>query len=117
MPIARHLLKLYPGGSIRSNAWRAIRKRILERAGYRCEGTPDRPDCRAENGKPHPETGSIVRLTCAHMDHDVSNNSDDNIRALCERCHNLWDLPVRKVNARRTRRGRRAIGDFFEGEH
>ena len=50
MPIPREKLKFYPGGSIRSVAWRVgYRAPILERAGNRCEGTPQRPHCRAEN--------------------------------------------------------------------
>jgi hypothetical protein len=37
MPIRRERLALYPGGSIKSPEWRAIRKRIGERSGWRCE--------------------------------------------------------------------------------
>ncbi|WP_204272270.1 hypothetical protein, partial [Enterobacter hormaechei] len=79
----------YPGGSIRSVEWRReVRAPVLARAGNRCEGTPQHPSCRAENGKPHPDTGSIVVLTVAHMDQDVVDHSDKNLRALCQRCHN-----------------------------
>lgn len=114
-PISRELMALYPGGSIRSPEWLAIRKRILDRAGNRCEGTPMRPDCRAVNGEPHPETGNKrVRLTIAHMNHDVTDNSDGNIKALCELCHNTWDAEKRRQNAGKTIRSRRAIGDLFE---
>lgn len=72
--------------------WRtSIRPRILERAGNACEGSPRYPHCRAANGQPHPVTGSTVVLTIAHLDHDVSNNSDDNLAALCQRCHLTHD--------------------------
>src|SRR5690606_32360440 len=37
MPIRAERLALYPGGSIKSPEWRAIRKRIGERSGWRCE--------------------------------------------------------------------------------
>ncbi len=47
--------------------WRNISRQIREQAGQRCEGTPRFPDCRAENGRLHPETGSRVVLTVAHM--------------------------------------------------
>jgi hypothetical protein len=34
--------------------WKRISREARERAGNRCEGSPTYPDCRAENGKPHP---------------------------------------------------------------
>lgn len=37
MPIKRENMVKYPGGSIRSPEWRAIRARIGERSGWRCE--------------------------------------------------------------------------------
>ncbi|WAC26328.1 hypothetical protein [Ancylobacter sp. SL191] len=43
MPIKRENERLYPGGSIRSPEWRAIRERIRGRAGDSCEecGVPN----------------------------------------------------------------------------
>jgi len=74
--------------------WKAIRERILWRAGQhwdcyhnfheaRCEW------CHAENHAPHPRTGSIVVLTIAHLDHDKENQdvADDRLAALCQACH------------------------------
>ena len=104
MPISKEKMARYPGGSIHSKEWKEFGASIRERAGNRCEGTPQRPDCRAENGKPHPETGSIVVLTIAHMDHDESHCDPDRCRALCQRCHNSWDAPHRQKNAAKTRR-------------
>ena len=69
--------------------WKEIRKEILIRAGNRCEL------CGAENGKPHWKTGSKVVLTIAHLDQDRENNAKYNTRALCQRCHNIIDLPYR----------------------
>lgn len=57
MPISAEKMKRYPGGSIRSPEWLAFRASILDRAGNRCEGTPQNPECRASNGEPHPRTG------------------------------------------------------------
>lgn len=71
--------------------WIWIREGIVRRAENRCEGSPAYPDCRAENGKPHPETGSRVILTVAHLDHDTSNNAPSNLRAWCQRCHLTYD--------------------------
>jgi len=100
MPIRPERAKLYPGGGIRSKEWRAFRAELLARAENRCEGTPQNPDCRAEDGLPHPITGSKVKLTIAHMDHDERHADPDRCRALCNRCHNQWDAPHRKANAR-----------------
>jgi 5-methylcytosine-specific restriction endonuclease McrA len=56
------------------------------RAKQKCEW------CGAENGFPHPKTGSIVVLTVAHLDHDKTNNSFFNLKALCQKCHLKHDL-------------------------
>ena len=83
---------------------------IRKRSGDKCEGTPNYPDCRAANGEKHPETGSWVVLTTAHMDRDITNNEyhptdkdapGNNLRHLCNRCHLNWDrhsqhIPNRK---------------------
>jgi len=37
MPIRAERAHLYPGGSIKSPEWQAIRKRIGERSGWKCE--------------------------------------------------------------------------------
>lgn len=47
--------------------------------------------CGAENYKPNPITGSKVVLTVAHLDHDITNNSFFNLKALCQRCHLKYD--------------------------
>lgn len=112
MPIRPERAKLYPGGSIRSKDWLEFRAEILTRAGHACEGTPQFPACRAANGEPHPETGSKVVLTVAHMDHDESHADRARCRALCQRCHNAWDLPHRRANARRKIRERYAQIDI-----
>lgn len=78
--------------------WGAIRARILDRAGDACEGSPAYPGCRAENHQPHPVTGAKVVLTIAHLDHDPSHNEDDNLRAMCQRCHNTYDLHHRRTH-------------------
>jgi hypothetical protein len=65
---------------------------ILGRAGNRCEGSPVYPECRAENGKPHPITGSKVVLTIAHYpDHTPENCDPGNLHAWCQRCHLTTD--------------------------
>jgi hypothetical protein len=81
--------------------WRLISKLIRHRrAGNKCEGSPKYPQCRAENGLPHPDTGSRVVLTVAHMDQDKKNNRFNNLRALCQRCHLAHDLNAHIENRR-----------------
>jgi len=107
-------MPLYPGGSIRSREWRELRYQVLEQANFRCEGTPQFPDCRAVNNADHPETGAAVVLTVAHMDQNPLNNDRANLKALCQRCHNAWDAPQRARHAAATRRARAPHGDLFD---
>lgn len=93
--------------------WRQISLRIrFERADGRCEW------CGAENLQPHPETGSKVILTVAHLGaarpdgtpgdkHDKMDVRDENLAALCQRCHLNYDRDEHQVNAAATRRRRR----------
>ena len=108
MPIRADLMPLYPGGSTRSEEWRAIQVEIRERSGNRCEGSPAYPECRAENGKPHPATGATVVLMVAHMNHDPTDNGEPGNRPMlahwCQLCHNTFDAPKRSRNAATTRR-------------
>jgi len=46
---------------------------------------------------------SRIVLTIAHLDHDIANNKDDNLKALCQRCHLKHDASHHAKNARRTR--------------
>jgi hypothetical protein len=99
--------------------WKSVRQRILERAGHRCEF------CGVENGAigRRKRDGSFERLqgmeveaaafdsirltrivlTIAHLDHTPENNANDNLRALCQRCHLAHDRPHHLRNARLTR--------------
>lgn len=86
MPISPENKKLYPSN------WRAISFEIRHfRARGFCEHFIDGIRCNAENGRAHPITGSIVVLTVAHLDHNPSNCSDDNLEAMCQRCHLRYD--------------------------
>ena len=88
--------------------WKAISKRIREeRAGNKCEW------CGAQNGKPHPETGSVVVLTVAHLDHTPENCADSNLAALCQRCHLNYDRNIHVKNSHETRRKGKAHRELF----
>lgn len=84
--------------------WKEISLRIRARDGWRCKW------CDAENGQPHPKTGSKVILTVAHHpDPDPMNCADENLQALCQRCHNRLDHPMRVKHAAETRRRNRIL--------
>lgn len=87
MPIRPEMKSRYPAD------W-ALRSRFVRhyRARNHCEW------CGAQNGKPHPITGSKVVLTCAHVyDHRPEAASLLNLAALCQRCHNRHDAPLRRA--------------------
>lgn len=98
MPIKPENRSRYP------KDWKKISKSVRDLAGNRCVGSPAYPDCRAENGKPHPVTGSTVVLTVGHLDHQPENCALDNLRAWCQRCHLTYDAKNHAANARDTRR-------------
>jgi len=100
--------------------WPEIRARILERADNKCEL------CFAENHSSvfrdntgeyfyttnlpgeeffYSDKGKVkaikIILAVAHLDHNINNNEDHNLLALCQRCHNKIDLPNRIKNRRR----------------
>ncbi len=89
MPIRPENKNKYPKN------WKEIRKEILKRADNKCEGSPKYPDCRAENYKSHPVTKSRVILTIAHLDHNPENCNKNNLKAMCQRCHNTYDIENR----------------------
>lgn len=73
--------------------------------------------CDALNKHPHPITGSIVILTVAHLGipkrngeagnkHDKMDVRRRNLKAMCQRCHLIFDLPEHVQNAKATRRRR-----------
>lgn len=85
MPIRPEMKVRYPPD------WR-LRSRFVRhvRARNRCEW------CGAANGEPHPETGSKVVLTAAHV-HDKRPETASllNLAALCQRCHLRHDAKDR----------------------
>jgi len=94
--------------------WPDISARIRHRAGHRCEGSPDYPDCRAENGEPHPVTGSRVVLTVAHLDHTPENCEPANLRAWCQRCHLAYDREHHGRTRYATKRVAACTADMFD---
>jgi 5-methylcytosine-specific restriction endonuclease McrA len=55
--------------------------------------------CGAINHEPHPKTGNKVTLTIAHLEDPNPHNCDPkNLAALCNKCHNWYDAPMRAKN-------------------
>ena len=81
--------------------WKAISRRIrFDRADGRCEcmgecglhrDNPGPRRCDEWHGRPAKWARGDIVLTVAHLDHDPTNCKDDNLRALCQRCHLRYD--------------------------
>ncbi len=95
MPIRPENKALYPKN------WKEIRAKILARANNRCEF------CGVENHtmRFNPKTGKEAKivLTVAHLDHNPENCDPENLRALCQRCHNQYDAAHRAETRKQTR--------------
>lgn len=107
MPIKAENRARYP------KDWKAIRDAIVERARFCCEGSPAFPHCRAAQYSAHPVTGSRVVLTVAHLDHTPENCDPANLRALCQRCHLVYDGKHHAETAYATRKARAGTADLF----
>lgn len=124
--------------------WADVRARILRRADNRCEfcgvpnyqlgawiamhwhvaepkgsGLRDNPrhgetfPCRYRESVIWTKVKRIV-LTIAHLDHTPENCADENLKALCQRCHLRYDAKHHTQNAARTRRGKSHTPDLFD---
>jgi 5-methylcytosine-specific restriction endonuclease McrA len=109
-PIRPESVARYPSN------WREISLRIRTvRAAGRCEcvgecGVDHDGRCTAENGQPHPVTGSKVVLTTAHRDHTPENVDDANLFAACQRCHLRYDRDHHRATRAATRRAAAEAG-------
>lgn len=88
--------------------WKDISLRIRDRDGWRCKF------CGAKHREPNPATGNTVILTVAHLGvphadgtpgdvHDKMDVREENLVALCQRCHLRYDGKEHAQNAARTR--------------
>jgi 5-methylcytosine-specific restriction endonuclease McrA len=56
-----------------------------------------------------------IVLTIAHLhDPDPSNCDDENLAALCQRCHLRHDAPMHREHRAATHRAKRAVADLFD---
>jgi hypothetical protein len=101
MPIKPRNIARYPKN------WPDISRTIrFDRAGGRCE------ECGAKNYRPHPDTGSKVVLTVAHLNHTPEDCRPENLRALCQRCHLHLDRHIHLTNRLRCQ----DTPDMFSGK-
>jgi len=106
--------------------WKNISRQIKEQAGWKCEfcNAPHNvvivrtkgsdqwrhlTDGEYLYGDDHGKDGRVTKviLTVAHLDHVKANNDPANLRALCQRCHLIWDMEHHVINAANTRRQNR----------
>ena len=104
MPIRASERARYPA------EWSVISLWIRVCAGWRCEWCP------AEQGEPHPVTGSRVVLTVAHLDHMPENVTPGNLRALCQRCHLAYDRDHHRQTRCRTLIAEMATPDLMDAD-
>ncbi|HXJ71709.1 MAG TPA: hypothetical protein VNM37_02610 [Candidatus Dormibacteraeota bacterium] len=93
--------------------WKVISARIKARSGGQCE-------CEGECGlhRTHPGPRrcverhgllgrwmrGLVMLTVAHLNHQPADCRDENLKAMCQRCHLRYDIDHHQRNAAATRR-------------
>jgi 5-methylcytosine-specific restriction endonuclease McrA len=111
-----------------------IRPRIIERDGHKCKfcGVPNHAvgwrDYRGEWNKLSEghlgdmetefaqESGyKVIKivLTIAHLDQNTKNNNDENLAALCQKCHLNHDKSQHILNARKTREIKQGLQRLF----
>ena len=108
MPISKENAKRYPKN------WKEISASIKERSGGRCEcwnecGLHSDHRCIERHGKEAWFAKGKVVLTVAHLDHTPENCDPSNLKAMCQRCHNRYDQPIRRIHANETNRKKRGI--------
>ena len=89
-----------------SEDWPEISRRIRDRSGGQCECVGEcelhkSRRCTERNQTPARYAKGRIVLTVAHLDHNKKNNSDDNLRAMCQRCHLRYDAKLHVINRKR----------------
>jgi hypothetical protein len=117
MPIRPENRARYPAD------WPEISRRIrFDRAGGRCECagecglTHEGGRCSAWHGQLRGDDKRPVTLTVAHLPgREIEQCGDDDLKAMCERCHNRMDAPARRRGIReRARAAMGVIRDLFD---
>lgn len=102
--------------------WKAISQRIRARSGGRCEcdgecglhrTNPGPRRCAETHGQKATWAKGTVILTVAHLNHLPEDCRDENLKAMCQRCHLRYDSQHHQKNARETRRVKRGQETLF----
>ena len=101
--------------------WPAISLRIRARSGGQCEcegecGLHRHPPrrCEEQHGYPAMWAKGTIVLTVAHLNPDPMDCRPENLKAMCQRCHLRYDLPLHMRNAARTRRAKLNNHELFQ---
>ena len=98
--------------------WREVSVAIKTRAGWQCEcvgecGLHPGKRCEELHGEPAKWAKGKIILTVAHLDHTPENCDDENLKAMCQRCHLRYDTDHhRESGARRKREKAEAAGQL-----
>jgi len=115
-PIRASERKRYPAD------WKAISAKIRARSGGRCEcegecglhrTTPGPRRCAERHGELAKWAKGRIVLTVAHLDHRPENCADENLKAMCQRCHLRYDVAHHRRNAAATRRAAKQNRELF----
>lgn len=101
-------LDLYPDN------WEEIATACKDRAGWKCEqcGWIHRAvRIGKKYGKPYNDY-----LAVAHINHDPSDNREENLKALCQRCHLQHDIEQHVISCRRTKQRKRREAQLEAGQ-
>jgi hypothetical protein len=95
-------VSLYPAN------WPQISMAIRQRSEGQCEcrghcGLHHDRRCLERQGEPAKWAKGKVMLTVAHLDHDPPNVAEENLLAMCQRCHLRYDRFQHAENSRETR--------------
>jgi hypothetical protein len=71
-------------------------------------------DVQPLSGNPLQKAIKII-LTVAHLDHDINNNTHDNLAALCQRCHLRYDAEHHSKNSKANRDAKKAATEAKNG--
>lgn len=137
MPIKPHLRKFYRGAGWAAVRARILKRAgqcceqcgkpnhtwvwvMRDGTGRWCEGNPKRAQWFGADGEKaeRPRDPELLRasrrvwvvLTIAHLNHLAGDDRDDNLRALCQRCHLAYDQGWHLAQARRTRAAKAGQG-------
>ena len=103
------------GGRLSNGAWCKAAP-VEERLGRLVWPEPgDVSTCISPSGARHQLRIVRIVLTVAHLDHQPENCDPENLRAWCQRCHNIYDAPRRAAGIRARKRAAAAAGDLFDG--